>query len=500
MPAFNFVGQSYAAADPLQDAQESINWYPEIDQQEDAKSVLALLGAPGCVSAVTSAYTGEVRGAWPLPGNDQCLWVIGNNVLLMTITAAATASTEATFSLQLVGTLLTRTGQVSIRDNATGGIAVIVDGSYGYVYSVSGKTVTRITDSAFLGADVVAFIDGWFIFNQPGTQKFYTAPLYWNGTNPIDGTYYSLKDSSSDNLVTLIENQRELWLIGERTTEVWYDAGNQYFPFSRLQGATVQVGCAAKHSVCRTGTGQMFQAVQSVIWLSQSERGTCSVVMTAGYQVQTISTPAVSYAISQYPVVDDAFAYVYTEEGHEFYVLTFPTANVTWVYDIGTQMWHKRARYNTSTGQFERHRGNCFANFANQRLIGDYSNGQIYRMSRKVYTDGPDPLVSLRRSPHVWDRGERNRVMQSRIQIEFTPGIDTPQGLDPQMMLRWSNDGGFTWSNTHYISMGKAGETTRRAIKRRLGAARDRVYEVRVSDAVNRDVVGATIRAEGTAA
>lgn len=497
MPAFNFVGSSYAAADPLQDNQESINWYPEVDRNEDAKAVLALLGAPGCVSAVTSGYTGEVRGAWPLPGGSQCLWVIGSTVALMTITAPSTASTEATFALQTVGTLKTSTGQVCIRDNATGGIAVLVDGPYGYVYNISGKTLTTITDAAFLGADRVAFIDGWFIFNQPGTQKFYTTPVYWNGTNPIDGTYYSLKDSSSDNLVSLIENQRELWLLGERTSEVWYDAGNQYFPFSRLQGAALQLGIAAKHSLCRTGTGQ---AGQSLIWLANSERGTCAVVMTEGYQASTVSTPAVGYAISQYPVVDDAIAYIYTEEGHEFYVLTFPTAGVTWVYDLSTGMWHKRARFNTHTGLFERHRGNCFANFANQRLIGDYSNGQIYRMSRKVYTDGPDPLVSLRRSPHVWDRGERNRVTQSRLQIEFTPGVDTPQGLDPQMMLRWSNDGGFTWSNTHYIGIGKAGETTRRAIKRRLGAARDRVYEARVSDAVNRDVVGATIRAEGTKA
>lgn len=497
MPAFNFVGGSYVAANPRQDNQESINWYPEIDKNEDAKSVIGLLGSPGCVSAVSSAYTGEVRGAWPLPGGAQCLWVIGSSVVLMTITASATATAEATFALSTVGSLLTNSGQVSIRDNATGGIAVIVDGPHGYVYNISGKTVTRITDSAFLGADVVAFIDGWFVFNQPATQKFYSSPLYWNGTNTIDGTYYALKDSSADNLVTLIENQRELWVVGERTTEVWYDAGNQYFPFSRLQGAALQVGCAAKHSIVRTGTGQ---GSQGLIWLANSERGTCAVVMTQGYSTVTISTPAVGYAISQYPVVSDAFAYIYTEEAHEFYVLTFPTANVTWVYDLTTDMWHKRARYDTTAGTFNRHRGNCFVNFANQRLIGDYANGQIYRMSRKVYADGPDPLVSLRRTAHVWDRGERNRVRQSRLQVEFTPGIDTPQGLDPQMMLRWSNDGGSTWQNTHYIGIGKAGETTRRAIKRRLGAARDRVYEVRVSDAVNRDIVGATIRAEGTAA
>jgi hypothetical protein len=492
MGAFAFVGSSYTAADPLQDNQESINWFVEIDRDSDAKSPVALLGAPGCVSAVTSAYSGEVRGAWVLPGNTQCLWVIGNKAVLMTITTPATGTSLAAFSLQTVGTLSTSTGQVCIRDNGVGGVTLIVDGPNGYVYTIATKTFKQIADAAWLGADRVAFIDGWLVFNQPGTQKFYTSPLYWNGSGGFDATYFALKDSSSDNLVTLIENQRELWLIGERTTEVWYDAGGQYFPFSRLQGATLQVGCEAKHTVVRTGQG--------LVWLARSERGENVVVMTEGYQYGQISSPAVAYAISQYDYVADAFAYIYSEEGHEFYVLTFPTAGVTWTYDFTTQQWHKRARFNTSTGLFERHRSNCCVNFAGQRLVGDYSNGQIYRMSRKIYADGPDPLVSLRRTPHVWDKGERNRVSQSRLQVEFRPGVDTDPSLNPQMMLRWSNDGGSNWSNTDYIPMGKIGETTRRAIRRRLGAARDRVYEVRVSDAVNRDVVGATLRGEATQA
>jgi hypothetical protein len=492
MGAFSFVGDAYAAANPLQDNQEAINWFVEIDKNSDAKSPIALLSSPGCVSAVSSSYTGEVRGCWPLPGGTQCLWVIGSQLVLMTIASQATATTQATFALTTIGTLATNAGQVSIRDNGTGGIAVLVDGTNGYVYSIGSKTIKQITDAAWLGSDRVSFIDGWLVFNQPGTQKFYTSPLYWNGTASLDGTYFALKDSSTDNLVSHIENQRELWLLGERTTEVWYDAGGQYFPFSRLQGATLQIGIAAKHSLCRTGQGLM--------WLGKSERGENVIVMTQGYQYGVVSTPAVGYAVSQYDVVSDAQAFVYSEEGHEFYQITFPTANVTWVYDLSTDKWHKRARYNTTSGTFGRHRANAFCNFADQRLVGDFSNGQIYRMSRAVYVDGPDPLVSLRRTAHVWDKGERNRVIQSRLQIEFKPGVDTDPSLDPQMLLRWSNDGGFTWSNTDYIPMGKTGETTRRAIRRRLGSARDRVYEVRVSDAVNRDVVGATLRGEATQA
>lgn len=495
MPEFALVGPSYEAANPLQDSQRLINWFCEIDKGPDAKSVIALLGAPGCESAVTSTYTGEVRGAWVFAGGTKCLWVIGSTAVLMTITTPATATAQAQFSISTVGPLVTSTGPVVMRDNATGGIVALADGPNGYVYNIAANTLTQITDEAWLGSDNIAYIGGLFIFNKPGTQIFYTSPIYWNGVTALDGTYFALKDVGADNLIAHIENQRELWLVGSETTEVWYlDPAATTFPFSRLQGALLQVGCAAKHTLCRTGQG--------LIWLAKSERGENSVVMTQGYQFAPVSTPAVAYAIAQYDVVDDAFAFIYTEEGHEFYQLTFPTAGVTWVYDLTTDMWHQRSRYDVPTGIHGRHRANCHANFAKQHLIGDFANGQIYRMSRQVFSDGPDPLVSVRRTPHVWDKGERNRVKQSRIQIDFRVGVatSTGQGSYPMCMLRWSNDGGMTWGTRHELSIGKIGETTRRVIKRRLGAARDRVYEVSVSDPVNRDIVGATLRGEATGA
>lgn len=474
MPAFGFVGPSYEAANPLQDAQRLINWYPEIDNTPGAKSVIALLGCPGLV-ALANGSSAEVRGCWVLPGNVQAVVVIGNAAYLYP-------------GMTLMGNLNTVSGQVCIRDNGTSRIVVIADGSYVYSYNLNNGTFATVPGIA---ADRVAFIDGWLVFNQPGTQKFYTSPLYWNGTASFDSTYFALADSSTDNLVTLIENNRELWLIGERTTEIWYDQGGSNFPFARLQGATLEIGCAAKHTVCKTGQGLM--------WLARSGRGESAVVMTQSYQFSVVTTPAVAYQISQYAKVSDAVAYTYTEEGHEFYVLTFPTADVTWVYDLTTQMWHQRASFDMATGQFHRHRSNCFMNLSNTRIVGDYQNGTLWQMTRKAYSDGANPLVAVRRTPHLWDGGDRNRVRQSWLQIEFTPGVGlvTGQGSDPQVMMRRSNDGGFTWGNEHWASVGKIGKTRNRVVFRRLGAARDRVYEVRISDPVPRDVVGATIKAEG---
>ena len=485
---WGFCGDAYAAANPDQDAQELINWYLEQSQSSTPKEKWTLLGCPGLLQAAAMGV-GEVRGAWVLPGGATCLWVSGAVVYLMTVTTLATATTFPTYTVTQVGTMASTAGQVSIRDNGAGGIAVLVDGTAaGYVYNIASKKFTTINDPGFYGADKVCFIDGWLVFNKPGTQIFYTSPVYWNGVTAFDATYFALKDASSDNLVSMIESLREIWLIGERFTEIWYDAGNQFFPFSRLQGISLQVGCAAKHSIVRFDQG--------LAWLAANERGQNLVVTTQGYQMTVISTEAVANAINSYPVVSDAIAYSYSEAGHTFYVITFPTADVTWVYDKTAEKWHKRLSFDPVAGIFHRHRSNCYVNFQNQRLVGDFSLGLVYALSRNVYTDNGAPLVALRRTAHVWDGDERERISHNAIQVQFRAGQGplTGQGANPQMMIRWSDDSGQRWNNQRQVAIGQTGDTKHRAIARRLGAARDRIYEVSISDPVCRDVVGATLQ------
>lgn len=490
---FGFVGGSSTMADPYQDRQRSLNYFPEVSQDARSKTPIALLGAPGLevLFSVAGGFDGEVRGCWVLPGGTSALVVCKNIISYVQMTVPATQTSIAQFSVSTIYTgMLTNNGPVCIRDNGEGGYAVIVDGPYGYLVTIPGLVVTQITDPGFLGADRVAFIDGWLIFNRPGTQTFYTTgPTPFTVTFP--GSFFALKDSSSDNLITLMENNRELWLIGERTTEVWYNAGGANFAFSRIPGVQPQIGCSAVNSIARLG--------QSLVWLGLSERGENIVVMTNQYSFENISSDAVSYAISTYPLISDAIGFVYEEGGHVFYVLTFPTADKTWVYDATTGYWHERASYDQSAGAFHRFRGNCYMNFQNLRMVGDYQTGNMNQMSRDFYTDANAPLIAIRRSPHLWSRENRKRLFHASLQIEFAPGVglQTGQGSDPQAMLRWSDDGGANFGTEHWTSIGRAGRTKNRALWRRLGHARDRVYEMRISDPVKRDIVGATLFAQG---
>ena len=489
---FNFCGDAYQAPALYQDAEKCVNWYLEIAETKNAKTPTALLGCPG-LQTVATAGTGPMRGCWVLPGSQQALWASGSAVYLMTVLTAATSSALPVLQVKLVGSLSSNTGPVVIRDGGASGFTWLVDGKNGYLYNNSTQTVAQISDPGFLGANRVCFIDGWMIFNQPNSQIFYTNfPQY--GTLPFNASYFALKDGATDNLVTLYENKEELWLPGEATTEIWYDAGGQYFPFQRLVSTMIQVGCAAAHSIARFAT----EGQEGLIWLSRSERGQYNVVKTVGFSCVTVSNPAVSDAIGQYPVISDAIGYVYFEDGHEFYVITFPTQDVTWCYDGATNKWHQRLSYDPVSGLFHRHRSNCHINFQGMHLVGDYQNGNIYQMSRNYYTDNGAPLVAWRRTPHIWDGGSRRRQRYRYLGLDFKMGVglQTGQGSAPRAMLRWSDDSGESYGEPRLMDLGGTGVSRSRCDARRLGASaigHSRVFDVQVSDPISRDCVGATL-------
>lgn len=514
---FGFVGGEDKAPNPYQDSQTCINWYAEVSPSAGAKTAVGLLGCPGLIQLVAVSGGGApgnqtttwpvpasvtnlpVRGMYPLPGLNTAIVVVANKCYIATAVTQGAAQTPGVITLTSIGTLLTNSGPVSIRDNNAGGFAVIVDGANGYTVNLSSNAFARITDAQFLvlgGATTVAYIDGWWIFSTPNSQQFYTnAPIYQNSW---DATYFALKDGATDNLMAVVDNKEELWLIGERTTEIWYDAGGQYFPFQRLAGTMQQYGCKAIYSIARIKSG----AEDSLIWLARTERGENIIVKTKGFSTEVVSTPAVSAAIATYTITSDAIAYTYEEDGHEFYVITFPSADKTWVYDSTVPpqySWHQRASFDPYANSYHRHRSNCFMNFAGMRVVGDYQNGTLYQMTRSAFTDAGWPIKCQRRSPQIWDKETRERMHMASLQVEFAPGQgnSTNMGSDPQARLRLSRDYGTTFGEPLNAPMGGIGQYTNRTIWRKLGWTRGTVAEIEVIDPVRRDIVGTTLRANG---
>jgi hypothetical protein len=496
-----YVARSVNAAD-----NRMVNMFPEVIP-EGGKEPAFLNRAPG-LKFLATIGNGPVRGLWVLKADPTRAFVVSGNQFF---------EIDSSYTATLRGTV-NGTGPVSMVDNGTQ--IFIATNPNGYIFNTSTNVFAQITDPDFPGAVTVAYLDGYFIFNPPNSQRFYlTALLDGTSVDPLD---FASAEGSSDGLVALIVDHRELWLFGTDSIEVWYDAGLSDFPFVRIQGAFNELGCAAPYSVAKLDNG--------LFWLGSDARGKGIVYRAEGYTGKRMSTHAVEWQIQQYGDISDAIGYTYQQDGHAFYVLIFPSANTTWVFDVATQAWHERAGF--VNGDFTRHRSNCQMAYNGEVIVGDYQNGNIYSFDLDVYADNGQ-IQKWLRSWRALPTGQNNlkRTTQHSMQLDCETGVGlngvdqtenvewffytssgdqlvttsgdllmfSPpfvQGANPQAMLRWSDDGGHTYSNEHWKSLGKIGVFQRRAIWRRLGMTlklRDRVYELSGTDPVKIAIVGAEL-------
>jgi hypothetical protein len=469
---FPFIGPAYFSRSARIEAQECINLYLEVDPNGRN----ALLGTPG-LRLFAALGSGPLRGAWKIATGD-LIAVAGNAVYRVRKDASAT----------FLGSVGTSSGPVSIADN--GQQCLIVDGSStGYQITLPDYTLSAIVSDAFYGADNVYFLDGRFVLNRPGTGQFYLSDLYATTFNAL---YFATAETSPDNLVSHIVDHREIWLFGDLTTEVWVANGAPTFPYERMEGAAIEAGCAAAHSVCKMDN--------SIVWLGKDEKGQGIVWLVANYTPVRISTHALETAIASYAkagTISDAIAYVYQQEGHTFYVLTFPSAQRTWAYDAATKTWAQRA-YLDSTGQQVRHRSNCHAFAWGMNLVGDYANGNLYVLDLDTYTDNGDPIRRVRScAPVIGQNFEWIYFDDLQVEFEAGVGLVDGQGADPQAMLTCSDDGGRTWGNERTASIGQIGEFDARVRWTRLGRSRNRVFRIAVSDPVKIAIVNSALNAGG---
>ena len=472
-----------------------------------ANTVVTALGSGTVLSqSIATAGTGyAVNDTITVLGG-----VYGSSPATYTVTAIGGSGAVSTLSQTFAGAYTsTPTNPASTSSNGSGtGLTLNLtfgtgSGSTGnYVVSgsqtVSSETMYLLnfsvlpsSDGAFTGGSIVDIVDNYFVYNRPSTQQWAASNLL----SPITyGLSYASKFTGPDNLVSLVCDHGQVYLLGEQTSEVWADQGTFPFAFQRITGSSSQHGLAAANSIARLGN--------SFAYVAKNNRGQAEIVIMNGYFPQRISTHAVENTLVN-ESISDAIAYTYQLEGHECYVVTFPSLDITWVYDITTQLWHKWL-WTDSQNNYHRHRSNCSAFFQNVVLVGDWQNGQIYQLDPNNYTDNSDSIRRLRRCPHLTT--DLQRQYFDELQIQFQPGVglegitDPPLnaetiGANPQAMLRWSSDGGSTWSNEHWSQIGKVGRYNNRIIWRRLGWARDRIYEVVVTDPINAVIVSANLKA-----
>lgn len=351
------------------------------------------------------------------------------------------------------------------------------------------------TDSEFYVPLIPAYQDGYGIYVKQNTNRWYISGI--NDFSVVNALDYATANAFPDDIQAAISIREELWLIGRQTTEVWYDTGAAEFPFERRTGLIIKYGCDAPYSVAVADNNFL-------LWLARNEEGARVVIIIDGYEAKIISNEAINSAMNGYDEVEDAFSFVHQWDGHIFFVITFPSADRTWVYDLTTQAWHERRSaldndlpYTTETRQ-GRWRPSCYAYYRGKHLVGDFESGNIFKLSRTTYDENGTTITRERTSMVTQSNLDRITINSLEIDFEAGTGITVGQGSDPQIILEVSRDGGQTWGNELWRSSGKIGEYTHRAKWNRLGTARGFVFRIRSTDPIYNVALGAVADVEDT--
>lgn len=426
---------------------------------DGARSPVYTEGIPG-LTLKASIGNLPVRGMWTMAS------------ILYVVVGTSLHQVDEDYTTTDLGTI-PGASRVSMADNGTQ--LCIVNGSSGYIYTVAAGLV-QITDEDFPGAATVAYLDSYFIFNNPGTQQFFISSL-------LDGTIYDASDFASaesfpDPLIAVFVDHRELFLFGTDTVEIWFNSGAADFPFERATGASVEKGIGAKFSVAKLDN--------SLLWLDHT-----GIVrrMGDGYQPIRVSTHSEEVTIAAGDW-QNAYAYTYVQEGHEFYALTIPGAE-TLVYDAASRLWHTRSSFGTDI-----HRAGFEEFVYDKHIVGDVTNGNIYEMTFDEEEENGEPIIAEMIFPQIRvEDSNRFTVYRLELDLEVGVGLATGQGSDPLAMLQISSDGGKTWGNNELIrSLGVSGKYEQRVYWDRLGQHRSFTPRIRISDPVQRAVYTAYVQ------
>lgn len=436
----NITTKSSSGRSKPVNSERLVNMYAE---QSDGVSPVTLHGSPG-LSLVGTYGSGPIRGIRYMAGSR---YVVSRSSLY---------NSSGLFLGSINGT-----GPVSMSDD--GNQLVIVTGNRtGYVYSVAGG-LNQITDPDFPGATSVDYLDGFFLFSEPDSGIFFISAI--NDATDFDALDFAAAESAPDDLIRVFVDHREVWLMGSDTCEIWTNTGGA-FPFERMSGAINEKGIRGRFTITKTDN--------SLFWVDRD-----GIVRRAGdgYVPLRISTHAIEYQISKGDL-DNAEAFSYVQEGHEFYVLTVPDAG-TFVFDAATQLWHERESY-----QAGRWRASSFARNGGTQYVGDYENGNIYSLDLDKYTENGITQIAEITFPPIQMDGNRFNLHSVRLDME------TGTGSTPQVMLEVSKDGK-TWSNESWRDFGAIGDYTKRVIWRRLGRYLDCHLRFTISDNAKRAVFAA---------
>jgi hypothetical protein len=360
------------------------------------------------------------------------------------------------------------TGRVVIRGDETN--VVFLAGRV--MYEWDGSTFSQVSDADAPSTDWLENMDGYYIGSDANTGQFKISSN--RDVQVWDALDFASAEDYPDDIVTGIVDHGELLLFGTESGEGFYNSGNSDFPLERVPSAQWEIGIAGVDALCKYDNGVAFVGADYVIYRLN------------GYIPQRISEHTIESRLRN--ATDKDFRlFSWTEAGHKFLAVT--CADFTFVYDVSTQLWHERQSYG-----YAHWRPLFVLNVYEKMLVGDSRSNKIGELTPDAATEWGDVLRSSGTCPPI--TSDNKATEHNRLELIFESGVGTLATTNPQVMLRFSDNRGRTWSNEKWRSLGAQGQYNKRAVWHALGLANSRIYEWAISDPVRRTLIGATLETE----
>lgn len=440
-----------------------INLYAHIED-DGSKSQLILLNTEG-IEQISNDLPGNILGIYEFQGvvyiaTQYELFYVGTDEFI-SISNAVSFGNKRVF----------------ITDNGT---SIMFVGYNGYAYTPEGAVFKNMdTEGGWYPSDTVAYIDGYFVFNRSGTGQFFISKLYSTELDPLD---WATGEAAPDDTRAVVVAGRQLWVLGTRTTEVWYDSGDPLFPFTRIAGAVTDVGILSANTV-----GVVYN---TVIFVGSDYR----VYSTKGYIPVPISTAAIELLIE---AADVSFfmAFTYHNNGHYFYVLHLDE-DTTVVYDMMTGLWHRRSSCRSEQDPVVgggRWKIDGAINKYDDKVIYGYADRKFYNVSTDLYTE--DGIKIHREAVSQPLNPSPNLVTVAEVQLDMQAGghPDNPIA-NFQIWIQFSGNDGKSWGNRRVSTLGKKGNYQNRARWQRIGQFRDVIAKITITDPIPIRILGLWVR------
>ena len=446
----NLTGGSYKHKSLPLSAQVTRNFWPQLQQDDATKSKYILESFVGTKAFATIDGNAD-RGM--LEHKNILYKVSGEKLFSVTNTGASTELGTISGSGRCV--------MSGINDN----LVIVTEGS---VYQWDGATLTLGTDSDFETPTSCAHLNNQMIYDGDG-GRFGSSDV--GDALIINGLNYASAESNADDLKRVYSFDQLLYLIGEKSTETWYNSGTGNPPFDRVDGDIIQVGTEAPYSVAND---------DEKIYMLGHDR---QVYIMRGGAAESVTPYAVVKEFTSYSQVDDAIGWCMNLYGVWMYVLTFPVAQKTWVLPDGGE-W-----FEWSTGnKGKRSLANSYVFAFGKHLVGDHTSGNIYELDPETYTDVGAPIIRTRHSAPlhgglIGAAGKSITINSFRLIMETGVGAFSGQGSEPKIMLSLSSDGK-TFGTEIWGDVGRLGDFLYEVRWDMLGAFDSVIFSIQSSDPV----------------